>query len=157
MTFITKQTFNRLNEDLKQLSTRRQETVIDLDEARNQGDLSENAGYHAAKAKLREIDEKITYLKDIVSNATIINVHQVDSVMIGSYVKVYESYSDKQVVFRIVGEEDLHDSQDNVTHITYTSLVAKGLMNKIVGDDIELNLPAGVRNYTILHISADII
>lgn len=153
MVFITKESLERLKLELKSKEQLRPQMTLDLDEARSQGDLSENVGYHVTKTKLRELDESIAYLRKLIPEAQIINVEQCEYVEIGSYIKVDETIARKVSVFRIVGEEDLVENVGNVTLITYTSVVARALLNKRVGDEIELNLPAGMRNYVIVSIS----
>lgn len=151
MNYITAEGLQALKEELKALENERPEIVNSLNEARDQGDLSENFGYHAAKSKLKSTDSRIEQLRSKIVDASVVEVTHVDFVRIGAYVKACEDVTGTTNIFRIVGEDDA-GSEKAVKYISWKSPVAKALLNKKVGDEIGIKIPAGERFYEILAI-----
>lgn len=149
--YITQEGLQALCKELEKIKADRHVIVEALTDAREQGDLSENFAYHTAREKLREIDAKITQLEVKISNSHIIQTTDSSLVQLGSYVKVYEEYTDKTQIFRIVGEGDASNIE-GVQYISYLSPVAKVLLDKKIDEVAELNIPAGNRAYRILQI-----
>lgn len=144
--------YNKVTKELEYIkSVERPETVIALDEARQLGDLSENAEYHSAKDKLRLLDIQIAELNDTISKAVIVDpsVLPHDRVSFGSTVMLVDVDSDEEFTYTIVG-----GVESNVEKglISFNSPLAKQLMGKVEGDELTANLPGGVKTFEVLEI-----
>ena len=132
-------------------STERPETVIALEEARQLGDLKENAEYHAAKEKLKLIDVQIAELGAVLSKAVIIDPTSLphDRVSFGSTVKLVNTDTDEEFEYSIVGGVE---SNAEKGMISFNSPLAKQLMGKEEGDEFSATLPGGVKNFEVLEV-----
>lgn len=152
MAYITKEGLQALKLQVNSLGADREVTVVALNEAREQGDLKENFGYHAAKAKLRETEIKLSSLKQAIADAKTIEVHQTEYVEIGCFVVVHELQADLKQILRIVGEYD--STEDNmIKYVTYKAPVARAMIGKKAGEIADLVIPAGERRYQIVAIT----
>ena len=145
--------YNKVTGDLEFLKkTERPETVIALDEARQLGDLKENAEYHSAKDKLKLIDIQIAELNAVISKAVIIDPSTLphDRVSFGSTVNLVDTNSDEEFTYTIVGGVE---SNAEKGMISFNSHLAKQLMGKEEGDEIRATLPGGVKTFEILGVS----
>ena len=133
-------------------SKERPETVIELDEARQLGDLKENAEYHAAKDKLKLIDVQIAELGAIISKAVIIDPTTLPHtrVSFGSTIEIVDVETDEEFKYSIVG--GVESNADNGL-ISFNSPLAKQLLGKEEGDEIKATLPGGVKTYEILNVA----
>ena len=122
-----------------------------ISEARDHGDLSENAEYHAAKERQAWIEGRVAELEDKLARAEIIDVSKLSgkTVKFGATVTVVDEDSEEEAVYKIVGEDeaDLKDGK-----ISITSPIARALIGKEVGDSVEVAAPGGARGYEILKI-----
>jgi|TARA_R110002050_G_scaffold4836_3_gene22860 transcription elongation factor GreA len=132
-------------------STERPETVIALEEARQLGDLKENAEYHAAKEKLKLIDVQIAELGAVLSKAVIIDPTSLphDRVSFGSTVKLVNTDTDEEYEYSIVGGVE---SNAEKGMISFNSPLAKQLMGKEEGDEFSATLPGGVKTFEVLEV-----
>ncbi len=132
-------------------SSERPETVIALDEARQLGDLKENAEYHAAKEKLKLIDIQIAELGAILSKAVIIDPSTLphDRVSFGSTVKLLNVDTDEEFEYSIVGGVE---SNADKGMISFNSPLAKQLMGKEEGNEFSATLPGGVKTFEVLEV-----
>jgi len=132
-------------------SEERPNTVIALDEARQLGDLKENAEYHAAKEKLALIDVQIAELGAIISKALIIDPTTLphEKVSFGSTVELVDVNTDEEFTYSIVGGVE---SNADKGLISFNSPLAKQLLGKEEGDEITATLPAGVKTYEVLSV-----
>ena len=142
-------------EDLKKeyedlLNKRRPEVVERLSAAREMGDLSENAEYTAAREELSFIDGRIEELEGLLKKVEIITEghHATQSVDLGSEVIV--KISDRQEVFTVVGEWEADPAEKKISH---ESPLGKALLGKAVGDEIEVEAPAGKMVYKVVSIN----
>ena len=144
--------YNKITGDLEILKkTERPETVIALDEARQLGDLKENAEYHSAKEKLGLIDSQIAELNAVISKAVIIDpstLHH-NKVSFGSTVSLVDVKTDEEFTYTIVGGVE---SNAEKGMISFNSPLAKQLMGKEEGDEIKATLPGGIKNYEVLGV-----
>ncbi|WP_108063604.1 transcription elongation factor GreA [Poseidonibacter lekithochrous] len=133
-------------------SQERPTTVIELDEARQLGDLKENAEYHAAKEKLALIDVQIAELGSIISKAIIIDSSTLphNKVSFGSTVELVNTDTDEEFIYSIVG--GVEANVDNGL-ISFNSPLAKQLLGKEEGDEITATLPGGVKTFEVLGVS----
>lgn len=144
--------YNKVTSDLEFLKTiERPQTVVALDEARQLGDLKENAEYHSAKEKLKLIDVQIAELSDTISKAVIVDpsILPHDRVSFGSTINLLDIESDEEFTYTIVG-----GVESNVEKglISFNSPLAKQLMGKEEGDELNANLPGGVKTFEILKV-----
>lgn len=135
-----------------QKNTERPETVIALDEARQLGDLKENAEYHAAKDKLALIDAQIAELGAIISKAVIIDPETLphDKVSFGSTIQLVDVDTDEEFEYSIVGGVE---SNADKGMISFNSPLAKQLLGKEEGDEVTATLPGGQKTFEVLSVS----
>ncbi len=144
--------YNKITGDLEFLKkTERPETVIALDEARQLGDLKENAEYHSAKEKLGLIDSQIAELNAVISKDVIIDPSTLphNKVSFGSTVSLVDVKTDEEFTYTIVGGVE---SNAEKGMISFNSPLAKQLMGKEEGDEIKATLPGGIKNYEVLGV-----
>ena len=147
--FLTKEGLNELQEELKDLKeNKRPEVINQIKEARAQGDLSENAEYHAAKDKQGQIEARIKELEYLIDNATIISSTKSNSIKIGSTVEI-EYVDDKEKdTYQIVGSTEADPFENKISN---ESPIAVAIMGKKVGDTVSIESPNG--NYDVKIIS----
>ena len=143
----------KLKEELEHLEhVERPRVSNDIAEARDKGDLSENAEYHAAKEEQSHLELKIAKLKEVVSNARIIDESLLDTskILIHSIVKIKNTSNNMEFSYTLVA-----DSETNIKEgkLSVNSPIGKGLLGKEVGDIVEIQVPSGVMNFEILEIS----
>ena len=144
--------YNKITGDLDFLKkTERPETVIALDEARQLGDLKENAEYHSAKDKLALIDSQIAELNAVISKAVIIDPSTLphNKVSFGSTVSLVDTNTDEEFTYTIVGGVE---SNADKGLISFNSPLAKQLMGKEEGDEVTATLPGGVKTFEVLNV-----
>ena len=147
--------YKKLKEELNQLKTvERQQIIRDISEARDHGDLSENAEYDAAKNRQSFVEGRINYLGDRLTRAEVIDPVQhasLDQVMFGVFVTLSDEDSGDEVIYQLVGEDEADVEQGR---LSIAAPLARVLLGKEIDDDIFLQIPAGQKNYIILDISA---
>jgi transcription elongation factor GreA len=153
--FLTKKGYEErvaLLENLKVV--RRKEVAQKLKEAREQGDLSENAEYDAAKDEQRDIESQITELEEILKNAEVIqdNDKSKDKVKLESIVKLHDCEYDEDIEYTIVGSSEAN-SLDN--KISNESPLGAALMGKKVGETVKIQAPVGEIEYKIVAVIND--
>jgi transcription elongation factor GreA len=143
----------RLREELERLRrTELPQVVKDIGVARDHGDLSENAEYHAAKDRQGMIVARITFIEQTLSRAEVIDPSKLrgDKVQFGARVKLSNVDSGEENTFQIVGPEEADLQQGR---ISVASPLARALLGHEVGDEVRVVMPAGPRVYEILEIS----
>ena len=137
-------------QDLK--VNRRREIAQKIKEAREQGDLSENAEYDAAKENQGKLESRIAMLKDQVANARIIDSSKIscDKVQIMNKVRLLNKRMNKEMIYTIVAESEANFREGK---ISVQTPIAKALLNHVVGEVVEVRVPAGVQQLEILEIS----
>jgi transcription elongation factor GreA len=149
---MLKVTFTKLSKELDYLKTKgRADIAQAINEARELGDLKENAEYHAAKDKQGLIEARIIELGDILSRAQVIDPSTLahEKVSFGSTVVLTDLSNDKEVVYTIVGSQEANPSKGL---ISIHSPIAKALIGKEEGDEVEVNLPNGKKSFDIEEI-----
>ncbi len=143
-----------LQEELKKLKgTDRPAVIKAIAEARAHGDLKENAEYHAAKDQQGFIEGRIKELEGKLSNVQVIDVTEISAgrkVIFGSTVRLLDDDSGKEIVYRIVGQDEA-DIKTGL--ISYTSPIARALISKSEGDIVEFKAPDGTKSYEIIEVS----
>ena len=149
---LTKAGFARLDAELKELKSVRRPTVIKaIAEAREHGDLSENAEYHAAREQQSHIEGRIKELEGIIGLAEVIDVTRLSGpIKFGATVKVVDEDTDEEKTYQIVGEAEANIEKGL---LNVKSPLARALIGKEEGDSVEVKTPGGTRDYEILEIA----
>ena len=151
-TILTYAGLKALEEELENLKVvKRKEVAAKIKEAREQGDLSENAEYDAAKDEQRDIEARIEEIEKILKNAEVVVEDEVDfdKINIGCSVLVYDKEFDEEIQFKIVGSTEANSLQGKISN---ESPVGQALLGKKVGDEIQVETQAGVIEYKVLKI-----
>ncbi|HEB56816.1 MAG TPA: transcription elongation factor GreA [Gammaproteobacteria bacterium] len=152
---MTSQGAEKLRAELKDLkSVQRPKVIQAIAEAREHGDLKENAEYHAAREQQSFIEGRIMEIEAALSNSQIIDVAVVganagDKVVFGATLELLDVENDTEVTYQIVGEMEA-DIKQNL--ISITSPIARALIGKSVDDVAEVQAPGGVREYEIISV-----
>lgn len=150
---LTKESYEALQEDLKRLIKEERPKVIqDIAEARAHGDLSENAEYDAAKNRQGFIEGRILELQDKLARAYVVDLSNLkpDKVVFGATVTVYDTATEEEVTYKIVGEDEADISQGR---LSVTSPLARALIGKSVGDNVEVSTPRGSKSYEVVKVA----
>lgn len=150
---FTKSGLANLKSELNSLKkTQRPDIIKAIQIAREHGDLSENAEYHAAKEKQSFIEGRITELESVLSRAEIIDLSKLDGkrITFGTKVTVYDENSDKEIIFSIVGP---YEANLDKGLISISSPIARALLSKEKGSRVEVNTPSGLKSYEVLDIN----
>ena len=129
---------------------KRPKIVAAIAEARSHGDLKENAEYHAAKEQQAQLEGRVIAINDIIARANVIDVTKIENngnVIFGSTVTAKDLELNKKIEFKIVGKDEA-DISKNL--IYFKSPIGKGLIGKNKKDLVEINTPAGTRNFEII-------
>ena len=150
-TYLTRAGYDKLKNDLAALMKQKTQTSLDIGEAREKGDLKENAEYHSAKEKLGEIMGRIGQIQDKLQSAKFIDDMDIpkDTVAIGTTVTLEDSDEDT-VEYTLVGEDESDPSEGK---ISVQSPLAQGLLGKKVKQTADVVLPNGTRTFKILKIT----
>jgi len=144
--------YSRLQEELKHLkSVERPAVIRAIAEAREHGDLSENAEYQAARERQSFIEGRVMELEDRISRAEVIDVSALsgDSVKFGATVKLADEDTDEEATYQIVGQDE---SDIKAGRLSVTAPLARGLIGKTVGDVVEVTTPNGSKSYEVMDI-----
>lgn len=149
---MTSRGYQFLTEELKRLkSVERPKNVREIEEARGHGDLSENAEFHAAKERQSLLDVQIRDIEDRLARAQVIEVSKLsgDRVVFGATVSLADGDTGEKMVYQIVGD---HEAEPKQGRISISSPVARALIGKSEGDEVEVRTPTGVRSFEILSV-----
>lgn len=152
--YVTKETFDKMKEELQQLKgTERPAASRAIAEAREKGDLKENAEYDAAKEAQGMLEAKIKQLEGIIATARILDENNIDTSKVSILTKVTLTNlaTKKQVTYQIVSEKEANLKQQK---ISAASPIGKGLLGKAVGETAEIKIPAGMITFKIENITA---
>jgi transcription elongation factor GreA len=144
--------YQTLDEELKRLKTIERPAVIAaISEARQHGDLSENAEYHAAKERQGWIEGRIAEIEDKIARAQIIDVSKLSGsqVKFGATVSVVDEDTEEEARYQIVGD---HEADVKEGRISLSSPLSRAMIGKEVGEVVEVNTPGGVKAYEILKV-----
>jgi transcription elongation factor GreA len=149
---MTASGFASLEEELKHLrSVERPAVIKAIAEAREHGDLSENAEYHAARERQSFIEGRVAELEDKISRAEVIDPSKLsgDTVKFGATVTVVDEDTDEESTYMLVGEDEADVKQGK---IAITSPIARAIVGKAVGDSVEVTTPRGAKQYEVLKV-----
>lgn len=145
-----------LEDELENLKVvKRKEVAGKIKEAREQGDLSENAEYDAAKDEQRDIEARIEEIEKILKNAEVVVEDEVDlaTISVGCKVKVYDVEFEEEIEFKIVGSTEANSLEGKISN---ESPVGKALIGAKKGQTVQVEMPSGVMEYKVLEIERNI-
>ena len=153
VSYYTEEGLKKLKAELDHLErVERPRVSNDIAEARDKGDLSENAEYHAAKEEQSHLELKIAKLKEVVSNARVIDESLLDTskILIHSIVKIKNVANNMEFKYTLVA-----DSETNIKEgkLSVNSPIGRGLLGKKIGDITEIQVPSGIMKFEILEVS----
>ena len=149
---MTPDGFTRLEGELKRLKTVERPAIIRaIADAREHGDLSENAEYHAARERQSFVEGRVAELEDVISRAEVIDTTKLsgDVVRFGANVVVADEDTDEETAYLIVGS---HEADIALGRLSVTSPLARALIGKSVGDSVEVTTPRGHKAYEIVSV-----
>ena len=155
-TILTYAGLKKLEDELHDLKVnKRREIAGKIKEAREQGDLSENAEYDAAKDEQRDIEARIEELEKILKNAEVVVEDDVDldTINIGCTVDVYDKEFEEEIVFQLVGSTEANSLEGKISN---ESPVGKALIGAHTGDVVEVEMPMGIMKYKVLEIQRNV-
>ncbi len=150
--YMTQAGLDKLEEELNDLKVNSRKAVADkIKEAREQGDISENAEYDAAMDEQRDMEARIEELEKLVKSAIVIPEEEMDEgkINIGCTVRVYDKEYDEEIEFHIVGSSEANSLQGKISN---ESPVGKALIGCTVGDEITVETQAGEAGYRVLSV-----
>lgn len=150
---MTASGYNSLVEELKRLKTTdRPEVIRAIAEAREHGDLSENAEYHAARERQSFIEGRLAELEDKISRAEVIDVSKLSgaTVKFGATVTLADEDTDEKTTYQIVGEDEADIKSQR---LSITSPLARALIGKQKGESVEVTTPRGAKSYEIIKVA----
>jgi len=156
VSYMTQEGYDKLRAELEHLKTKGREEVSQaIAEARDKGDLSENAEYDAAKDAQGYLEMKINEMEKVMANARIIDKSQLDTskVTVMSTVKMKNKKNNKEVTYTLVSETEANLKEKK---ISVTSPIGSGLLGKAVGEIAQVTTPAGTLEFEILDISINL-
>ena len=149
---MTKEGYLKLQEELKKLTSEDRPNIIAaIAEARGHGDLSENAEYQYAKEQQSLIEGRISDLESSISRAEVIDIKEMsgDEIKFGATVEIEDDDTGNKQKYQIVGE---YESDIENKKLSIISPLARGLIGKSQGDNVEINSPKGTKSYTIISV-----
>jgi transcription elongation factor GreA len=151
--YMTKEGYDKLLEEVNYLENEKRPAISkQIGEARDKGDLSENAEYDAAKEAQGLLEAKIAQLKGLVANARLIDESQIgtDTVQILNKVTIRNTKNNQTMVYSLVSENEANLKEGK---IAIGTPIGKGLLGKKVGDVVEITVPSGIMSFEIMNIS----
>ncbi len=149
---ITEDGYKALKAEYERLKLERPKAIASIATARAQGDLSENAEYHAAKEKQRFLEDKLSRIGSRLSIVRIVKKSNIrtDQVSFGVKVLLYDIDNDTEVTYQIVGQDE-YDPKKGL--ISIASPIGHALVGKTEGDEVEIVIPSGVKHFEIEKIT----
>ena len=152
--YITKEGMQRLQKKMQELIKERPAIIRQVATAREMGDLSENAEYHAARERQKHLENEYNRLKGRAAHLKVIDSDKIskDAVRFGARVTVKEEDSGEIFKFRFVGVDEIFETDDDYERKSITSPLGRGMVGKKKGDNAIVKAPAGERKFKILEI-----
>jgi transcription elongation factor GreA len=150
---MTRKGLDKLEVELRRLKAEERPAIIRaIAEAREHGDLSENAEYHAARERQSFVEGRIVELEGAVSHAEVIDTSKLsdDTVRFGAEVMVADADTDEETSYRIVGA---HEADAAAGRLSVTSPLSRALIGKSIGDVVEVVTPSGGKSYEVVKVS----
>ncbi|GBU08645.1 transcript cleavage factor [Bacteroidales bacterium] len=153
ISYMTENGYKKLLEDVHELeSVKRPEISRQIAEARDKGDLSENAEYDAAKEAQGLLEAKISQLKNLIANSRLIDESQIttDSVQILNKVEIRNLKNNQSMIYSLVAESEANLKEGK---IAINTPIGQGLLGKKIGDIAEIKVPSGIMSFEIINIT----
>ena len=153
--YMSREGIEKVKTELKRLLEVEQPAVSQkISDARDHGDLSENAEYDAAKEEMYHLLARIARLQDILSRVQLFDPTGIDSdeITLLSTVKLLDLKHNKEITYTLVSQEEVDVEQNR---ISIQAPIGKGLIGKRAGDEVSIKVPVGIMNYRILSVSRD--
>ena len=150
---MTAEGFSALEKELKTLKGVERPAIIDaIASAREHGDLKENAEYHAARERQSFVEGRIAELEGVVSHVEVVDPSSISGEIIrfGATVVVYDEDADEEVSYQIVGT---YEANIDLRRISITAPLARALIGKTKGDQVDVTTPGGVKSYEICEVT----
>ena len=151
---LTYEGLRKYEDELHDLKVvKRKEVAEKIKEAREQGDLSENAEYDAAKDEQRDIEARIEEIEKILKNAEVADDEFGAGVInLGSTVTVYDCEFDEEIVFKLVGSTEAKSLENKISN---EAPLGKALIGKAAGDEVEVETPSGIMKYKVINVTRE--
>lgn len=151
---ISTEGFSRLRDELENLKAQRPEVIQAIKEAREEGDLSENAGYDAARERQGMLEAKINFIESRMPQLNVVDLAQLggEKAIFGATVKLVDLDTDEERVYLLVGPDEADFVDKTLNGISVFSPVGKALLGRQVGDEVTIDVPRGKISYEILDI-----
>ena len=151
---MTYEGLKKLEDELQDLKVnRRKEVAQKIKEAREQGDLSENAEYDAAKDEQRDIEARNEEIEKKLKNAEVADDEFGAGVInLGSTVTVYDCEFDEELVFKLVGSTEAKSLENKISN---EAPLGKALIGKVAGDEVEVETPSGIMKYKVINVTRE--
>jgi len=149
---MTREGFDNLEEEFRRLRGEERPAIIKaIAAAREHGDLSENAEYHAARERQSFVEGRLAELEDVISRADIIDTSKLSGkiVRFGALVVVADEDTDEELSYQIVGT---HEADIDAGRLSVTAPLARAMIGKTIGDSIEVDTPRGPKGYEICEV-----
>ena len=149
---MTTEGYDNLEAELKRLKTiERPDIIRAIATAREHGDLSENAEYHAARERQAFVEGRVGDIEDMIRRSEVIDIKKLKGKIIkfGATVKLADEDTDEETTYQIVGE---HEAEIAAGKLSVTSPLARALISKTVGDSIEVTTPGGAKSYEVMSV-----
>lgn len=152
--YITLEGMQRLHKRIQQLVEERPEIINQVVAARELGDLSENAEYHAAREKQRNVESELNRLQERVASLKLIDPSTLpkDAVRFGAYIDIIELPEKTPFKYHLVGVDEIYDRDDDIIQVSVASPLGKALIGKKVNDQAIVKAPKGDRTFKIKNI-----
>jgi transcription elongation factor GreA len=152
--YITKEGMNRLRKRMQDLIEKRPEIIRQVVKAREMGDLSENAEYHAAREKQRHLENEYNYLKKRVEKLQVIDTEQIpkDAVRFGARVRIRQLSTGEEFKYHLVGVDEVYETDEEYERKSIVSPLGKPMIGKRIGEKFIVKAPLGEREFEILEI-----
>ena len=152
---ISQEGFVRVKQELERLKSERPEVIQAIKEAREEGDLSENAGYEAARERQGMLEAKITYIESRMPRFNVVDpaILGGDKIIFGATVKLADLDTDQERAFTLVGPDETDFIPKARNAISVFSPVGRALLGKEVGDDVIVDAPRGKIHYEVIDVA----
>ena len=152
--YITKEGFKRFNDRIQKLIGERPAIVDQVQVAREMGDLSENAEYHAARERLKHLENEFNSMKRKLQTLQVLDETKIakDVVRFGAFVKIIELGKNIEDSFQLVGAEETFDVGDGIKRLSIESPIGRAMIGKKIGEDFVVKAPIGDRFFKLLDI-----
>ena len=151
---ISRQGFERVKQELERLKSERPGVIQAIKEAREEGDLSENAGYDAARERQGMLEAKITFIESRMPRFNVVNPADLsgDKIIFGATVRLVDLDTDQEREYMLVGPDETDFIPKEKNAISVFSPVGRALLGKEVGDDVTVDAPRGKIHYEVLDV-----